>query len=301
MLSVSGHTPQQDLLRTLRSHTLLFSGPEGVGRRRVAQWYASFLNCQQRDAVAQPCGECSSCRLFTTGSHPDYFEVAPQLLTTSGRLSRRPEIRIAQLVARVGEDEPLSRWLESPPTFNKRVGVIDRADTLNRSAANAFLKFLEEPPSHAVIILIAPSPQAVLATIASRSTTVRFGTVLPESANSEAAHPLARLGRMGDRVRQSENQAAADNLQEAIRDYFQALPKGLELAFEAADVLEKLWTNETTFDVSEHVLAYASQYLPEHYYAVAEAVQNFEEALAAYASASLAVQVMTLNLRRGMT
>lgn len=298
MPSVSGHTSQRDLLRTLRSHTLLFSGPEGVGRRRVAQWYASLLNCQREGKAQLPCGECSSCRLFATQTHPDYFEVAPQLLTTTGRLSRRPEIRIAQLVARTGEDEPLSRWLESPPTFSKRVGVIDQANTLNRSAANAFLKFLEEPPSHAVIILIAPSPQAVLPTIASRSTIVRFGTVL--ESTSDSAQPLARLGRVGDQVRQAENQEAADNLQDAIQNYFQALPKGLELAFEAGDALEKLWTNETIFDVSEHVLAYAAQDLPEHYYAVAEAVQNFEEALAAYASASLAMQVMTLDLRKEM-
>ena len=293
MLTVSGHTSQQELLRSLRSHTLLFSGPEGVGRRRVAQWYAAFLNCQHKEQA--PCRECSSCQTFAQDTHPDYLEVAPQRLTTTGRLSRRPEIRISQLVPREGEGESLSRWLESPPTFNKRVGVIDRADTLNRNAANAFLKFLEEPPSHAVIILIAPSPQSVLPTIASRSTIVRFGTVA-----SDAEHPLARLGRVGDGVRQTENAEAAENIETAIRDYFQSLPKGLEPAFEAGDALEKLWTNEAVFDVGEYVLAYAAQHESAHYYAIAEAVQDFEEALAAYSSAGLAMQVITLKLRRAM-
>ena len=293
MQTVSGHTYQQELLRSLRSHTLLFSGPEGVGRRRVARWYAAFLNCQRTEHA--PCGECSSCQIFAQDTHPDYLEVAPQRLTTTGRVSRRPEIRISQLVPREGEGESLSRWLESPPTFNRRVGVIDRADTLNRNAANAFLKFLEEPPSHAVIILIAPSPQAVLPTIASRSTIVRFGTV-----SSDTAHTLARLGRVGDEVRQAENAEAAENIESAIREYFQSLPKGLEPAFEAGDALEKLWTNEAVFDVGEYVLAYAAQHESAHYYAIAEAVQGFEEALAAYSSASLAMQVMTLKLRRAL-
>lgn len=297
-IQVQGHEPQKQVLRDLNAHTLLFTGPSGVGRRQVAKWYAALLNCQQ--ASLEPCGTCASCRLFSQAAsedaeaqHPDYREISPRTLTTTGRISRRPEILISQLVPREGADaEPLSRWLESRPSFTKRVGVIDSADTLNVSAANAFLKFLEEPPSHVVIILIAPSPQAVLATIASRSSVLRFGTT-----QLDAGHPLARLGRVGDLSRSSANPAGFTDLTTAISDYFNALPKGLELAFEAGDLLEKLWTNEAEFNVPELVLAHASDNYPQHYAAIADAVEDFEAALAAYSSSNLAMQVMTLALR----
>ena len=295
---VQGHEPQKHVLRELSAHTLLFTGPSGVGRRQVARWYAALLNCQT--GGAEPCGTCNSCRLFTEApsedqdaQHPDYIEVAPRTLTTTGRVSRRPEILISQLVPREGSDaQPLSRWLESRPMFNRRVGVIDSADTLNVSAANAFLKFLEEPPARVTIILIAPSPQAVLATIASRSSILRFGTTA-----LDVSHPLARLGRVGDVSRSSSNPESFDDLNTAIRDYFNALPKGLELAFEAGDLLEKLWSNEGKFNVPELVLAHASKAYPQYYAAVADAVAGFEEALGAYSSSGLAMQVMTLELR----
>ena len=81
----------------------------------------------------------------------------------TGKRSRNVQLRIDDLVWRAnGNPAPLGPWLETRPRFRRRVGVIDSAETLNPQAANAFLKFLEEPPSYTVIILIAPSPQAVL-------------------------------------------------------------------------------------------------------------------------------------------
>src|SRR5690606_39542988 len=68
----------------------------------------------------------------------------------------------------------LGPWLALRPVGRWRVGVIDRAETLTEEAANAFLKTLEEPPSRSVIILIAPGPDALLATVASRCTVVRL-------------------------------------------------------------------------------------------------------------------------------
>jgi DNA polymerase III subunit delta' len=172
--------------------------------------------------------------------------------------------------------------------------VIDQADTLNISAANAFLKTLEEPPSHAVIILIAPSPQAVLATIASRSTVIRFGTVKLENSN----HPTASLGRLGDILTARENPERFSELLQIIDTYLQSLNKGLENAFEAADALEKAWTNESTFDVAELLTARLRDRSPSLYAHASNAVMKFEEALSAYAAPALAMQVLTLELRQ---
>jgi DNA polymerase III subunit delta' len=292
-MKVRGHDNAKTVLRQLSAQTLLFCGPNGVGRRQVATWYAAWLNCEQ--PTDEPCWTCRSCQLFLEGAHPDYREIAPQLTTSTGRVSRRPEIKISQLVMREGESDgvPLGRWLEPRPTFKKRVGVIDSADTLTISAANAFLKTLEEPPSFAVIILIAPSPQAVLPTIASRSAVIRFGTVPLENSQ----HPTATLGRLGDVLTAQHHPERFAELMQMIDSYLQSLDKGLENAFEAADALEKAWMNESTFDVAELLTARLRERSPHFYASASRAVAKFEEALSAYAAPALAMQVLTLELR----
>jgi DNA polymerase III subunit delta' len=296
-VNIQGHDHTKNILRQLTAHTLLFCGPSGVGRRQVAKWYAAYLNCER--PADEPCWKCRSCQLFLEEAHPDYLEISPQLTTSTGRVSRRPEIKISQLVMREGESDgvPLGRWLEPRPTFKKRIGVIDGAETLNISAANAFLKTLEEPPSHAVIILIAPSPQAVLPTIASRSTVIRFGTVPLENN----LHPTALLGRLGDLLVAQQNPERFNELMQMIDTYLQSLDKGLENAFEAADALEKAWTNEHVFDVADLLTARLREHSPRLYALSSDALAKFEEALAAYAAPALAMQVMTLELRQGVS
>ena len=303
---IYGHEEAKATLRGLRTHTLLFTGPERVGRRRLARWYAALLNCltpANPAGPAEPCRRCPSCLAFREGTHPDYREVAPDVTTKTGRVSRRPEIRIDQLVPRPGgEGEPLSRWLELRPRFRKRVGVIDQAEALGEGAANAFLKLLEEPPSYAVIVLVAPSPGAVLPTIASRSTPVRLGTVdtsqMPVSL--EKAHPAARLGRAGDLIKAAEQPDAFAAALEGVDTYVAALSGNLNEALDAADALEKLWLNETNFDTADLLRARLSESAPHHYARALAAVTRCEEALEAYASPGVALSVMTLELRAAL-
>src|SRR5690554_2774997 len=194
----------RDLLRQLGGRGLLFSGPEGVGRRQLARWHAARLNCL--DAGTEPCGRCASCMLWH-GGHPDYREVAPAATTGNGRLNRKPEIRIGQLVPREGQsEESLSEWLERRPLHRRRVAVIDSADRLTLAAANSFLKMLEEPPSWATVILIAPDRHSLLPTIASRVTALRLGTV--DTSDLEPAdHPAHLLGTPGPLARPRNDQA----------------------------------------------------------------------------------------------
>jgi hypothetical protein len=291
---LQGHEQARALLRQLQSHTLLFAGPERVGRRRVARWYAQWLNCEE-PLVTEPCGRCASCRAMQGGSHPDYREISPDVSTKTGRLSRRPQVRIDDLVFREGGNpEPLSRWLEIRPRSRWRVGVIDHAEALGEQAANAFLKFLEEPPGYARIILIAPSPEAVLSTIASRSTVVRFGTV---EVQSEGEHPLARLGRAGDFIGAQMNREAFEAAVAAVDLFLLSLAKGLDDVFVRADALEKAWSSEAGVDVAELLRARLSAWQPLAYAEALGAVERCEKALEAYASAPLAMQVLALDLR----
>lgn len=298
-LAVHGHERVREALRATTAHTLLFVGPEGVGRRAVARWYAALRNCAADGA--EPCGRCESCRLFEGDGHPDHREVSPKATTRTGRAKRRPEIVIDQLVPRKhGDPDPLSRWLEARPAFRRRVGVIDHAETLNAAAANAFLKMLEEPPGWATIVLVAPSPQAVLPTIASRSAVLRFGAVDTRAYEELAGHPGHRLGRIGELERARREPDAFRARLDAVGGYLAALPGSLEEALEAADALEKAWSAERDEQVAD-LLRERLRVLPGPLYAeAAEGLERCEEALAAYASPTVALQVLTLELRAAL-
>jgi len=164
-----GHDRAKTVLAQTRPQALLLTGPEGVGRRAMARWFAYGLNCERG---FPPCGRCESCRL---DPHPDYLEIGPQ---TGER--QRPVIPVERIVPREGGGENLLEWIEAAPHFRRKVAVIDGADRLTEAAANALLKTLEEPPGHAHVVLVAASRDAVLPTLASRSLEVRLSP-LPES------------------------------------------------------------------------------------------------------------------------
>lgn len=155
------------------SHAYLFTGPDGVGKRTLALAFAMSLNCQAeppagQDYPNQPCGICSSCSKYLRGSHPDLTEInlqtQAQALGDSARGKSGPpkELRIdaiREMQAGVGLSPYMGRW---------RVYIIGDAERMNEEASNALLKTLEEPPSHTIIILLAPDEVSLLPTIASR-------------------------------------------------------------------------------------------------------------------------------------
>lgn len=286
---------QRQVLKTLTGHSLLFVGPKAVGRKKTAQWYAKWLNCQNPKEDA--CGFCASCKQFENGEHPDYLLIEPETTTASGKISRKPEIKISQMVERKKNDNselPLSQWLESRIVFNYKVAVIDSAHNLTVSAANSFLKFLEEPPSKVKIILIAPSAQSLLATIASRATIIRFSTTeFPDSK-----HPLARLGRIGDYEQSQKNKQQFDKLSYQLDDYLINLSGSLTTVLADSSALEKIWLAEGNFDIAELLLAKISKTFPAYYYQSSKALDNYEDSLLRYGSSTIATQLLSLELRQ---
>ncbi|HLR46284.1 MAG TPA: hypothetical protein VK092_03935 [Deinococcales bacterium] len=292
-----GHEEARAELRSLQTtRPLLFTGPEGVGRRPLARWYAAWLNCSADGP--EPCGQCRSCLMFHSG-HPDLLEVAPAAVTGSGRLNRRPEIRIGQLVRREGADaEPLGEWLERRPLFTWRVGVIDSADRLTPAAANSFLKTLEEPPSWARLILIAPSVQSLLPTIASRLVPVRLGTVEPP-AGPVPGHPARRLGTPGPLLEAAREPARWEETAAAVSAFLESMTSELRESFAAAALLEKTWLGPDGAAAVQLLRSELLERLPAGTSAVAlDAVERCEEQLAAYVNATVALQLLALELRR---
>jgi len=134
-------------------HAPLIQGPSGVGKRALADWLVRRILCleaKQRD----PCGECRACSLLETSTHPDFFD--------TGIPEDKREIpvdSIRDLIARLQLTASLSP---------RRVGRVLPAEAMNRNAANALLKTLEEPAENAWLILVADQAGRLPATIRSR-------------------------------------------------------------------------------------------------------------------------------------
>ena len=130
------------------THAWLFTGPPGSGRSNAALAFAAALVCK-----VGGCNECTDCKTAIIGSHADV-----ELMKTEGLSIKIDEVR--ELITRAS-------W--SPAVGNYRVVVIEDADRLTESAANALLKAIEEPGLRTVWLLCAPSSTDVLPTIRSRT------------------------------------------------------------------------------------------------------------------------------------
>jgi DNA polymerase-3 subunit delta' len=148
----------------------LFLGPAGVGKRTFALQLAKALLCTNSPEMAlTPCGNCDSCRLLDSGTHPDVDVVGlppgKRELPISLFLGDRDHRHQVGLCHNIGLRPLMGR---------RRVAIIDDADGLNIESANCLLKTLEEPPPGAVLILIGTNRSRQLPTILSRTQIVRF-------------------------------------------------------------------------------------------------------------------------------
>ena len=173
--TISGHEKQKEALRTMLRegrlpHALLFTGPDGIGKRMVGRVLAAAILC---DAENGPCGHCESCRAMQLGSHPDYLEVVPEQNGKSAAQIRIEAIRSMQT--------QVSRY---PVLAKRRTVLIDDADRMNEAAQNSLLKTLEEPEGPVTFILVTSARSALLDTILSRCMPVAFGMLSPQEMRS---------------------------------------------------------------------------------------------------------------------
>ncbi len=153
----------QNALKSKRlSHAYLFVGEEGLAKYKTAFEFTKAINCYEK--VDNACGKCIACRKASSQNHPDIKEIYPD----------GASIKIDQI--RKMQQEILYKPYES----SKKVYIIHHADKMNLQAANSLLKTLEEPPSHAILILLASNIEKLLATIISRCQIVRFRLVADE-------------------------------------------------------------------------------------------------------------------------
>jgi len=160
---------QAALKRGRIGHAYLFSGPRGVGKTTTARLLAMAVNCERDE---KPCGECESCLLVRQGSHPDVTELdAASNNSVEDIRDLREKVYLSSIRG------------------GRRVWVLDEAHMLSKSASNALLKTLEEPPEGLVFVLATTEPEKLPPTILSRTQHFRFRRL----SESEIAGKLAGL------------------------------------------------------------------------------------------------------------
>ena len=199
MTDILGHEAQkqtlvQALARDRVHHAYLFTGPEGVGKRRVAYAFVARQLCPT-PIDGEACGTCRSCRrVFETpawydqrapfAAKDDAPELAPRHPDVLTLVAHGSFIKIEQVreMLRIVPFQPV----EAP----FRTVILDGAHDLNEAAANALLKTLEEPPARTRFILISHVPSNLLVTIRSRCQRLAFGRL----ADTDLAAILAARG-----------------------------------------------------------------------------------------------------------
>jgi DNA polymerase-3 subunit gamma/tau len=131
-------------------HAYLFTGTRGVGKTTIARIFAKSLNCES-GITAEPCGTCGACTEIDSGRFVDLIELDAASNTQVDNMR-----------------ELLESALYAPTSGRFKVYIIDEVHMLSKSAFNAMLKTLEEPPSHVKFILATTDPQKIPVTVLSR-------------------------------------------------------------------------------------------------------------------------------------
>ncbi len=197
--------------------TLLFSGPSGVGKRLFALALAQNLVCENlrsselTNLGPRACGECGACQRIEKGQSESLLVVEPD----------GAQIKIEQA-------RDILQFISLQKLGRARIIIIDQAHLLNNQAANALLKSLEEPPAGTYFILVTALAPSVLATIRSRTQTVRFRALTDDEIAEilgEKTDPWiveAAQGSVENALRLSESVEEFRELDEAALAYASA-------------------------------------------------------------------------------
>ena len=161
------------------THAYLFTGPAGSNKTQAAYALAAAILCEK-----DGCGNCDTCERIARRKHPDVHYYAPE--GAAGYLVEQVREIVSEVVL-------------APIQAHAKVYILDRVDLMGTSAANAFLKTLEEPPDDVTLILMGRTRESVLPTIVSRCSVVPFRHILASEAaeiisqRTGATHELARI------------------------------------------------------------------------------------------------------------
>lgn len=217
-------------------HALMLAGPRGVGKALLALDIAGLLLCAapapDETAGWRSCGSCQGCRLSASGAHPDYVLLQPE--------EDSREIKVDQV------RELIRRLTLTNTVGQRKVAVVMPAERMNRNAANALLKTLEEPQGDAVLILAASRTARLPATIRSRCQVITTATPGRAVASAWLQDTMAIDERLATKALWAVADAplsARAFIESGELDSFQQLVNDLRGGDRAADVAER-WKDQ---------------------------------------------------------
>ncbi|GAA0719941.1 DNA polymerase III subunit gamma/tau [Dokdonella soli] len=157
-------------------HAFLFTGTRGVGKTTIARIFAKSLNCE-KGPTSNPCGECSACVEIDAGRFVDLLEI--DAASNTGIDNVR---------------ELIDNAMYAPTRGRHKVYLIDEVHMLSKSAFNALLKTLEEPPPHVKFLLATTDPQKLPVTVLSRCIKFNLKRLTPEQITGQMQHILRAEG-----------------------------------------------------------------------------------------------------------
>ncbi len=211
------------------SHAILISGQKHSGKKFMARIFASALCCER--GGEDPCGECHSCKMAVTDNHPDIITVSHEKPASFG---------VDDVRKGINDDIVIK-----PYHSDRKIYLVPDASMMTPGAQNALLKTLEEPPSYAVIILLADNRETLLPTILSRCVSLSVKNIPNErireylrdsrrlsGGDMDLAVAFAR-GAIGRAVLLAESEEFSGYLRESVRllSHAERLSASEELSF----------------------------------------------------------------------
>lgn len=222
------------------SHSYLFVGIEGIGKKEIAKEFAKMLLCISENKY---CNTCKSCIEFDTNNNPDFLYIEPD-----GNSVKIEQIRYIQ-----------RKIQEKPIISNKKVYIINDADKMTTEAQNCLLKTLEEPPEYSTIILIGSNENMFLSTIKSRCMIIHFSKIEDEKIRKylEEKYELKDIsqnmleifqGSIGKAILLKDKKEQYEKIEEIIKSLKQ---KSIIDILNMSEILYK--SKEEIFDILEYI------------------------------------------------
>lgn len=286
---IIGNNPIKEMLTNsiengTASHSYLFVGIQGIGKKMLATEFAKQILCIEKEQNST----CKSCIEFESNNHPDFMCVEPD-----GNSIKIEQIRFLQ-----------KKIQEKPIISNKKVYIINDADSMTTEAQNCLLKTLEEPPEFATIILVGSNENAFLATIKSRCMIFHFQPIADEKIKQymETNYGITNItqnrlamfqGSIGKAISLKDKQTEYDNVENMIDNLNK---KDLIEILKLAEPLYK--AKDEIFEILEYINILLLNHAKENYLYTncIKIVENTKKRLKQNANYDMCIDNLVFNM-----
>ena len=260
---------EEAILKNRVSHSYIFSGKSGIGKKLIAKEFANNILCKTEEDKVK----------FEAGSHPDFKIIIPD--GTSIKINQIRELQM--------------KISEKPVLANKKIYIIDDANLMTEESQNCFLKTLEEPPEYAIIILIVNSESSLLTTVKSRCVILKFNELSNEEIKSKYGNlDNDTLDLLDGSLEKIDTIEDTKEILKALKDFADALKnKPLEECFLLADVL---YSNK---DKAIELLEYLEHiFFEKKEYDAIDIIEKTKKKITSYNNYEMSIDNLILNIHK---